>query len=216
MNAVVFWSGGKDCCFSLYLAKLAGINIKYLLNFIALNGYCFSHKLSAKLLEDQMKLTGINFLQIRTTKERYGDSFKKTLRMLKKQGINCAVFGDIHLEEHRQWIEARCNEVKIRPLFPLWGKDTYEIAERFIKEGFSAIIVKIDPQKLKHSYLLKIYSSNLIQELKAGYIDPCGEEGEFHTLVIAGPLFKGRIILKEVNLLNESIEIISYSINFNN
>lgn len=196
-KVVASWSGGKDSCFACYKAILDGFDVVHLLNFLHEDGNRSSHGLSAELLSIQSQAVGIPIVQGMTKRNTYEQEFKKIVSGLKQDNIQGIVFGDIYLQEHRDWIERVCSEMDIRPIFPLWGMDTEKIVHDFIDGGFEAIIVAVKAEILSDKWLGKKVDKNLIEELKERKIDPCGESGEYHTFVVDGPLFKRRLKLLE-------------------
>lgn len=193
MNVISLWSGGKDSCLACYKAKLEGYKISYLVNFTNSEGNnSISHGLPAQVIRKQASLTGIPFLQKAMPLVNYKEEFiKLVLELKKKDGIEGIVFGDIHLQEHKDWIEQVCIELKVKPVMPLWGCNTSELANEFIKNNFKAVIVATRLDILGQEWLGRKVDNNLLKELEnKGNIDPCGEKGEFHTFVYDGPMFK--------------------------
>jgi uncharacterized protein (TIGR00290 family) len=144
---------------------------------------------------------GIPLVQRRTTRDNYEDEFKSMLRAFKQEGVNGGVFGDIDFIEHRQWIERVCREVDITPHLPLWGQSQDKILRDFINLGFEAVVVATKANLLGEEWLGRRVDPGflkLLDELsKTKEITPCGEAGEYHTLVIDGPLFRKRIEILE-------------------
>lgn len=200
------WSGGKDSCLACYKAIKSGYQVKYLLNFISKEyKRCCFHGLEAQLLDLQAKLIGIPLVQkeVSPGMEKYEEEFKLAVSELKTKGISQMVFGDVYLEEHKTWVERVCRELDIRPLEPLWGLSSQEIVEDFIDSGFKAIVVSCKDE-LGENFVGRPVNRGLLEELKQRKICPCGENGEFHTFVIDGPLFKKRIeITKSKPVLKE-------------
>jgi len=198
--AISSWSGGKDSCFACYKAMQQGFKIKYLLNFISRESRrgCF-HGLDGKLLKFQAGLINIPLVQeeVSPDMKKYEEEFKCAVSKFINKGINNMVFGDIYLEEHENWIERVCQELRIRALEPLWKNDPEKIIEEFIKSGFQAIIISCKADIMGKEFLGRAIDRDLTKELKAKGICPCGENGEFHTLVIDGPIFKKRIEILE-------------------
>ena len=193
MKAVCLWSAGKDSCFAYYKAKQQGHNIISLFNFTEFDGAnSLSHGLSAGIIHRQITATGLSFLQKPMPKENYRNEFIALIQQWKKEkNIEGIVFGDIYLEEHREWIEMACKESGVAPIFPLWGKDTAILINEIIEAGFKAIIVSVLKDSLGNVWLGRKIDNDFVKEIKGlGNIDPCGEKGEFHTFVYDGPIFK--------------------------
>lgn len=142
MKAVSLWSGGKDSCFACYQAKLQGHKIASVFNFVNPQRASLSHGLSAEIIQRQLAAVDILFLQKSMPKEGYRQAFMKLINEWKIQkGIEAIVFGDIYLQEHKDWIDKVCDEVKVKAILPLWGKDTQELMAEIIGAGFKAISV---------------------------------------------------------------------------
>ncbi|MDD5018893.1 MAG: diphthine--ammonia ligase [Candidatus Omnitrophica bacterium] len=206
-KAIASWSGGKDSCLACYKAVRQGYNIKFLLNFISRGSGrgCF-HGLEGRLLKFQADLIGIPLIQREVSPDmgRYEEEFKAAVTELKKPDIETMVFGDIYLLEHESWIERVCRDIGIAPLEPLWENHPENIVEEFIRSGFKAIIVSCKADTLGQEFLGRTLDQGLIEEFKKRSICPCGEKGEFHTLVVDGPMFRKPIrIVKAEAILKE-------------
>jgi len=196
------WSGGKDSCFACYRATASGLKVRYLLNMITEDGKrSWTHGLSTELLQMQSQAIGIPLVQRQTTMANYETEFKNMLRVFKREGVEGGVFGDIDLEEHRQWIDRVCQAVDIIPHLPLWGESQDEIIRDFIDLGFEAVVVATKADLLGEEWLGRRVNLDFIEHLaelrKTKDITPCGEAGEYHTFVIDGPLFKKRLEVLE-------------------
>lgn len=196
------WSGGKDSCLACYRAIASGLKVRYLANTVTEDGKrSRSHGLSARVIQVQSQAVGIPLVQRRTTWDNYEVEFKSMLRIFKQEGVNGGVFGDIDFEEHRQWVERVCQEVDIVPHLPLWEESQGKILRDFIDLGFEAIVVATKADLLGEEWLGQRVDLDFIRHLdklkETKDITLCGEAGEYHTLVIDGPLFKKRMeILK--------------------
>jgi len=201
-QAFVSWSGGKDCCLACYQAIAGGLRIRYLANMLTEDGTCSrTHGLSAEVIQLQSQAIGIPLVQRKATWGTYEAEFKKMLRSLKRKGIDEGVFGDIDLDEHREWIERVCRAVDITPHLPLWGKSQDEMLRYFINLRFEAIVVATKADILSEEWLgrtIDLDFINLLTDLqKTKPITPCGEAGEYHTLVTNGPFFQKRMEILE-------------------
>jgi len=182
------WSGGKESALATYKAILQGYQVSYLLNFISEDGErSRSHGILAKILDLQAKAIGIPMVQVKTSWENYEENFKKVVTELKEKGISGGVFGDIDLEEHREWVERVCGELGIKPILPLWGLESEKLLREFLALGFKA---KVVATKLDVSLLGRDVDETLIAEIQRFNCHPCGESGEYHTFVFDGPIFK--------------------------
>ena len=216
MKAFISWSGGKESCLSCYEAMQSkDIEVSYLLNMISEDGRrSRSHGISVELLRVQSEAMGIPILQIRSSWEDYEKRFKRAVLELKEKGIKAGIFGDIDLEQHRAWVERVCKEIGIKAILPLWGREREDILKEFINLGFEAIVVATSFDK---NWLGRKIDKKFLQELKTlEEIDLCGENGEYHTFVTDGPIFKKRIKILETKIVNQGknlfLDILSYFI----
>lgn len=205
MKVVSLWSGGKDSCFACYKAKLQGLEVVSLINFTDYNGNgSLSHGLSANIIQRQSSFIGIPFLQKSMPKKCYRDTFQALIQEYKtKEGVEGIVFGDIYLQEHRDWIDKVCAELKVKAILPIWTKDTRGLIKEIIDSGFKAIVVCVKKGLLGKEWLGRRLNKEFIEDLSAlGNIDLCGEKGEFHTFVYDGPLFKGKVKFNKGNKIS--------------
>ncbi|MFC2005203.1 diphthine--ammonia ligase [Chloroflexota bacterium] len=199
----------KDSCLAGYLATTSGLKIRYLANMISEDGQrSRSHGISANIIRVQSQAMGIPLVQQRTVDGAYEAEFKSMLRTFKEKGVEGGVFGDIDFEEHRRWVERVCQEVDITPHLPLWGQSQDRVLRNFIKLGFESIVVVTMADLLGEEWLGHKVDLDFINHLEklseTKDITPCGEAGEYHTLVVDGPLFNQRMeILKADRVLRE-------------
>jgi diphthine-ammonia ligase len=207
MNVVSSWSGGKDSCLACYKAIQNGYQVGQLLNFISREyKRCCFHGVEADLLALQAERIGIPLIQreVSPDMEQYEIEFKSAVSEMKERGIQGMVFGDVYLDEHKDWVERVCKDLEIAPIEPLWNHSPSDIVEEFIDLGFKAIIVSCKADLLGKDFIGKYIDKDLVQELRMKNICPCGENGEFHTFVVDGPMFKKRIeIVESEPLLRE-------------
>jgi uncharacterized protein (TIGR00290 family) len=198
MKVAGLWSAGKDSSFACYKAISSGYDLSVLFNFTDPDRKnSLSHGLPASLILKQSQLIGIPIVQKAMPKDReaYREEFKALICEWKnKAGIEGVVFGDIYLKEHKEWIDAVCREAEVEPIMPLWGRDTKELILEIIDSGFKSMVVAVKADLLGKEWLGRIIDRKFIEELKPE-IDPCGEKGEFHTLVVDGPIFRGQIMI---------------------
>lgn len=207
-KAISSWSGGKDSCLACYKAMQQGYDVKLLLNFISRESKrgCF-HGLEGRLLKFQADLIGIPLVQkeVSPDMQKYEEEFKAAVNELRGNDIENMVFGDIYLLEHESWIERVCGDLDIKALEPLWNNSPENIIDEFIRLGFKAIIISCKADIMGEEFLGRYIDKGLIEELKERDICPCGEKGEFHTLVVDGPIFRRPIqILEAVPVIKES------------
>jgi diphthine-ammonia ligase len=188
VNVFSSWSGGKECALATYKAVSQGHEVRYLLNFVSEDGErSRSHGTKASVLALQAGAIGIPLIQVKTSWEDYEESFKKVVRGLESKGIEGGVFGDMDLEEHREWVERACSEVGMKAFLPLWGTKAEELVEEFLKLEFKAIIVAT---RLEENLLGKTLDQTLVRQISRLGSHPCGENGEYHTFVTGGPIFR--------------------------
>lgn len=190
MKVVSLWSAGKDSCFACYKAMASGYEVLALFNFTQADGEdSLSHGLPSEVILRQAELTGIPIVQKAMPKEAYRNEFKRLITEWKnKAGIRGIVFGDIYLQEHKDWIDRVCQELDVEAILPLWNRDTKELILEIINSGFEAIVVSTRAELLGEEWLGRKIDNEFIKELSPE-IDPCGEKGEFHTFVYDCPLF---------------------------
>lgn len=198
LRALCSWSSGKDSCFACYKAISEGYKISYLINSISKDSDRVSfHGTEAKLVQLQAETIGIPLLQKETTKDGYEQEFKEAVKSLIPSGVGAMVFGDIYTQEHRDWVERVCGDLGIKPIMPLWGKDTEKILLEFIDTGFEAIVVSAKADLFDKEWFGRRVDREFLRYLQEKNIDACGENGEFHTLVVDGPLFNKKIVINE-------------------
>jgi len=222
MNQVfTSWSGGKDSCFACYRAIVSGLKVRYLANMITEDAKrSWTHGQSPELLQVQAQAVGIPLVQRRTAMADYEAQFKDMLLTLKQEGVTGGVFGDIDIEEHRQWIDRVCQEVGIIPYLPLWGQSQDKIMRDFIDSGFEAVVVTTKADLLGEEWLGRKVDLDFIKHLdelrETKDFTLCGEAGEYHTFVTNGPLFNQRIeILETKKVLRKGyrfLEILQYDL----
>jgi len=119
----------------------------------------------------------------------YEERMRNALSMWKRRGVTHAIFGDLFLEDIRKYREANLAQLNLVPTFPVWGRDTSTLAHEMLKVGFKAILTCVDPKKLDANFAGRQFDASLLNDLPAE-VDPCGENGEFHTFVYDGPVFR--------------------------
>ena len=187
MKVFSSWSGGKECALATYQVISQGHEVLYLLNFISENGErSRSHGTKASVLALQAEAIGIPLVQVKTSWEGYEQNFKKAVRELKDKGIEGGVFGDIDIEEHRDWVERVCGEVGIKAFLPLWGVTPEKLIDEFLGLKFKAMVVAT---RLDENLLGKVLNKGLVRQIRRLGSHPCGENGEYHTFVTGGPIF---------------------------
>jgi uncharacterized protein (TIGR00290 family) len=190
-NALVSWSGGKDSCFAAMQGKDSGIIPTVLLNVLNEEGKISrSHGIPFSILQAQATAMNLPIKMIASSWVDYEFKFSAALVELKSQyGLSHAIFGDIDLDDHKNWEEKVCTAAGLMAVLPLWKQDRKQLVLQMLDVGIQTIIVSCN-EKMGERYLGSLLTIDLVNELEESGIDPCGEEGEFHTLVTDCPLFK--------------------------
>jgi uncharacterized protein (TIGR00290 family) len=198
MNFVTSWSGGKDSCFAMMKVVEKGFYPKVLLNMMNENGNVSrSHGLPLSILSQQAAQMRLPLVGIPATWSDYEAKFIVALEELKAEyHLDMAVFGDIDLQAHKEWEEKVCTAANLQAILPLWQQDRLGLVHQMIKEGIETMIVSCNTE-MGETYLGRMLSNELVLELQQLGIDPCGENGEFHTMVINCPLFLQPIVLPQ-------------------
>lgn len=201
MNVFLNWSGGKDSAFCLYKAKQQELNVKKLVTSVNEEQDRISmHGVRRALLEQQAVALGLPLetisLPLQPDMKIYEERISESNQQLKKDGLSVAVFGDIFLEDLRQYRENLYSKDAVECLFPLWKMDSRELVREFIKAGFRAIIVCVNASLLDPRFCGRMIDEDLIRELPST-VDPCGENGEYHSFVFDGPLFKKPVTFRK-------------------
>jgi uncharacterized protein (TIGR00290 family) len=205
------WSSGKDASLALYyLQQNDTLDVSKLITSINSHHDRVSmHGLRRELLEKQAQSVGIPLTTIELPQEpsmeEYAIIMEKAVADLKAQNYTNCGFGDIHIEDLREYREKQLAPFKIKCHFPLWKRDTREIIEDFIRLGFKAVVICIKSELLDESFVGREINASFIADLPEN-VDPCGENGEFHTFCYDGPIFKetidfeiGEKVLREYN-----------------
>jgi uncharacterized protein (TIGR00290 family) len=208
-KVIVAWSGGKDSALALYEVLNSGsYEVLELLTTVTKDYDRISiHGVRRVLLEQQAKALRIPLEEMFITKgasdAEYEGELLKTLKRHRDSDVFSVVFGDIFLEDVRKYRERILAKAGMNGIFPLWKRDTKDLARTFINLGFKAIITSIDSNVLRKSFAGREYDEKFLSDLPAN-VDPCGENGEFHSFVYDGPLFcerigfkKGEIVLRD-------------------
>ena len=198
---VLSWSGGKDCTLALYELRRAGnYEVVALLATITRDYDRLSmHGARRPLIERQAASLGLELDCAMIPKEAtnlvYEEAMQERLRIWRERGVRTVAFGDLFLEDVRAYREQLLAALDMHGLFPLWARNTHQCAARFFALGFRAAVVCVDGRRLDQSFAGRFYDANFVRDLPPD-VDPCGENGEFHTFVFAGPIFRHTIELE--------------------
>lgn len=200
-KAVVSWSSGKDSAFALHEVRRAGqfevvgllTTVSETFNRVAMHGTRES------LLDRQIAALNLPCLKISLPSPCpnavYEVRMAEACAHIKEQGVRHMVFGDLFLEDIRAYREARLKDAGIEAVFPLWKRETRALAQEMVTSGMVAHLVCIDPHRMERRFAGRCFDGDFLVELP-GDVDPCGENGEFHTAVSASPMFNAPIAVK--------------------
>ncbi|WP_052302390.1 hypothetical protein [Bacillus sp. SG-1] len=189
------WSGGRDS-----MVMLDRLNstpewhpVSLLTTLAEEEKRVMMHDIPLSLMKKQAKALGLPLLPVMmkqgSSNEEYEAGMRAALDSLLEKGVETVAFGDIFLKDIKAYREEQMKQIPMEPLFPLWGASTADLSREFIDKGYKAVLVCIDSSQLHPSFLGRKYDDELLRDLPDG-VDPCGENGEFHTFVYDGPLFK--------------------------
>ncbi len=193
-KAVVAWSSGKDSAHALHVARASGaVEVVGVLTTLTDDFARVSmHGVREELLDLQVAALGLPCRKVRIPapcpNETYEARMGEALAELRRSGVTHVVFGDLFLADIRAYREAQLARLGMRPVFPLWGRETSALAREMLASGLRAVLACIDPKALPRSFAGRDFDRTLLDDLPGG-VDPCGENGEFHTVVTAGPMF---------------------------
>lgn len=197
-KAIVSWSTGKDGAYAYHKATQSGeFEIVGLLTTITETFERVSmHGTREALLDEQARKLGQPILKVQIpwpcTNEIYEEQMGKAVEQIKAQGVTHIIFGDLYLEDIRDYRLEKMKDTGLECVFPLWGLNTTKLADEMVASGLRSILVCVDPKAIDASFAGRVFDETLLQDLP-DKIDPCGENGEFHTAVIAGPMFDSPI-----------------------
>lgn len=197
-KAIFNWSSGKDSALALYKTlQEEKFEITSLLTNINEEFQRISmHGVSVSLLEKQAESLGFALIKLELPKdpsmEEYQELMNSTMNKIKSQGVTHSVFGDIFLEDLRKYREEQLQSIGMEAVFPLWKKNTSELIQEFLDLGFKTIVTSVNETYLDKTFAGRIIDESFIKDLPKN-VDPCGENGEFHTFTFDGPIFKNPI-----------------------
>jgi uncharacterized protein (TIGR00290 family) len=197
-KALLNWSGGKDSALALYhlLQDDAYTDVQLLTTASETLERVSMHGVRMELVERQARALGLPLQWLRLPEQVpmpvYERMMKETLTAFRDRKYQCSVFGDIFLEDLKTFREKNLARVGMRGVFPLWGRDSRQLVEEFIELGFQAVIVCVNAKHLDASFAGRPLDHAFLRDLPPG-VDPCGENGEYHSFVYDGPLFRERV-----------------------
>ncbi|WP_262150853.1 Dph6-related ATP pyrophosphatase [Chryseobacterium foetidum] len=197
-KAIFNWSSGKDSALALYkILKDDQFEVTSLLTSINKEFQRISmHGVPVSLLEKQAESLGSNLIKMEIPKEpsmeEYHEIMSKTMSEIKSQGVTHSIFGDIFLEDLKEYREKQLETIGMKAVFPLWKQNTTDLIHEFLDLGFKTIVTCVNETYLDKSFAGRIIDRDFIKDLPVN-VDPCGENGEFHTFTFDGPIFKNKI-----------------------
>ncbi len=206
-KTLMSWSSGKDSAWALYkLQQDPEIDLRGL--FCTVNkefNRVAMHAVRVELLKHQSTSIGLPLEIIEIpypcTDEIYGEIMGQFVERAKKDNIEYFAFGDLYLEDVRNYREDKLKGSGIKPIFPLWGTPTDTLSREMINSGLRALTTCVDPKQISEEFIGKEYNESFLKDLPEG-VDPCGEKGEFHSFVFDGPMFKEPIEISLGNVVN--------------
>jgi uncharacterized protein (TIGR00290 family) len=187
----LMWSGGKDSALALDRSRQAGIEVTRLVSLYepATRRVRF-HATRVEMLEAQAAAIGIDLHAVPTTWPEMEATLRRELTSLRAEGFTGVVFGDIHLADVRAWYEDRVRAAGLEHVEPIWGEPPEALLHEFISSGGRAVLTCVELAKLDESWLGRITDESFASEMGRTGVDPCGENGEYHSFAFDGPVFK--------------------------
>jgi len=197
-NAIFNWSGGKDSALCLY--EILQEQKYEIVSFVTTVSQPYQrismHGVRVELLDIQAERIGLPLLKISIpempTMDTYDNTMASVLLEMKNKGVTVSVFGDIFLEDLRKYREDKLAELNLKGVFPLWKRPTHELIRKFIDSGFKAITTCVNDKYLDKSFVGRVIDDDFLNDLPDG-VDPCGENGEYHSFVFDAPFFSSPI-----------------------
>ncbi|MDZ5473032.1 diphthine--ammonia ligase [Bacillus sp. 31A1R] len=200
------WSGGKDSCLALHTLMEQGYEVVSLVTTVPKElGRTFAHGERTELIKLQGESLNIPVHFIECQFESYTENFFDSLKELKQtHGITGIAYGDLYLDEHRDWGEKVADQANLTAIYPLWMKkeDSLSALEKFVQSGYQAVVIRVREDVLDDTWLGKPLDEKFLEEIQLNTeVCPMGEAGEYHTFVYDGPLFTKRIELQEPSFI---------------
>jgi len=190
----LMWSGGKDSALALWRARRAGLQVDWLVNVHdrATRRVRF-HATPVDAIVHQADAARVTLVSVPTDWETFDASLRDTFASLVRQGCRGVVFGDIHLADVRAWYEERTRAARLEHVEPLWGEAPAMLLREFVAIGGRAVLTCVEVAKLDASWLGRVIDDQFVRDISTTGIDPCGENGEYHSYAYTGPFFASAI-----------------------
>lgn len=196
-KAAISWSGGKDSYLAFRRTRAQFDFVALVTMFNESGERSRSHGLRPEIIQRHAQLLALEPFFGRCTWESYTEEFARVLGELRARAVTDIVFGDIFGDAHREWTERVCTQANLRAHEPLWGQSTTALFDEFLATGAEAHIVTVNSKWLDASWLGRTLSSEMLPELARLGVDPCGENGEYHTLITNAPEFSAPLRFRE-------------------
>jgi len=198
MKFAISYSGGKESALAAYRAIQDGHELMLLITTYSTDDdHSHFHTLPEELLQRVAESLGVPLLLVKTTTADYASNFEAALLQAKEMGAEACVFGDIGFEDSRKWCSEKCEQAGLVPLFPLWGQGRRETVYELIDSGFVATIATVNSEYLTNDFIGQRLTKELAERIATTGADICGENGEYHTFVSDGPIFKTPVVNRE-------------------
>lgn len=190
MTFAMLWSGGKDSALALMRGRARGLEVGCLLNFVdPATGRVRFHATRAAMIARQADAIGLPLRQRAASWEDFDAAFTEELAALRSDGFGGLVLGDIHLADVRAWYEERVRSAGLEHVEPLWGDPPAALLEEYVRGGGRAVVTCCELARLDESWLGRLIDERFVADIAAVDVDPCGENGEYHSYAFAGPGF---------------------------
>jgi len=205
-RVILSWSGGKDSVLALEELRRDQHYLTMALLTTVTEGYdrVSMHGIRVSLIRRQAEAIGIPLETVlipqSASNDEYESRMRKILTRAQADGVTAVAFGDVFLEDVRRYREEKLAQVSMKGLFPLWKKNTIDMAREFIESGYRAILTCVDSHHLGRSFVGREFDEQLLSDLPEG-VDPCGENGEFHTFVYDGPILRRPIHIRKGDIV---------------
>jgi uncharacterized protein (TIGR00290 family) len=187
----LLWSGGKDSALALTRARRSGLDVGRLLNFHdSASGRVRFHATRVELLAAQAAAVGVELSAIGTTWTEMEGRLRQELAALTAAGFAGVVLGDIHLADVRAWYEERVRAAGLEHVEPLWGDPPERLLDEFVAGGGRAVVTCVELSQLDEAWLGRVVDPDFARDIRRLPVDPCGENGEYHSFAFAGPAFR--------------------------
>jgi len=190
----LMWSGGKDSALVLHRARAAGLDVARLVSFYdSATGRVRFHATRLEMLQAQAGAAGIELHAIGTSWPEMEGRLRDELAALRSAGYAGVVLGDIHLADVRAWYEERVTAAGLEHVEPIWGEPPAALVREFVETGGRAVITCVDETRLDGAWLGRVIDEQFVEDIVAAGVDPCGENGEYHSFAFEGPEFAAPI-----------------------